>query len=66
MAEKVAYGADFRKDIPTGLEVVQRFRKQVDGKVFVLTGTSDGSIGAEASKVLASGAAPAQLYLLAR
>ncbi|KAF2170554.1 hypothetical protein M409DRAFT_64250 [Zasmidium cellare ATCC 36951] len=65
-AEAVKYGTEFRNDIPTGLDVVEKHSGAVEGINIVLTGTSEGSIGAEAAKALAAKGKPAKMFLLAR
>ena len=49
----------------TGIEVVNTFKDEVEGKTILITGTSDGGMGAETAFSLAH-ANPAQLLLLAR
>ncbi|ETN41161.1 uncharacterized protein HMPREF1541_03096 [Cyphellophora europaea CBS 101466] len=49
----------------TGDEVVKACKDQVVGRTFLITGASDGSIGAEVALCLAH-AAPARILLLAR
>lgn len=48
-----------------GLEVVNAFLGSVEGRTFVITGTSDPSLGSQTALDLASGS-PAALILLAR
>jgi NAD(P)-dependent dehydrogenase (short-subunit alcohol dehydrogenase family) len=49
----------------TGLEIVNDFQKEVEGKTILITGTSDKGLGAETAISLAH-ANPAHLILLAR
>lgn len=49
----------------TGQQVVQQFQNAVQGKTILITGTSEGGLGAETAISLAH-AEPAQLLLLAR
>ncbi|KAK4496915.1 hypothetical protein PRZ48_011364 [Zasmidium cellare] len=65
-AEAVKYGTEFLKDIPTGPEVVERHSGAVKDTNIVISGTSEGSIGAEAAKALAANGRPAKMFLLAR
>lgn len=49
----------------TGEDVIKAYGNQAEGKVIVITGTSDGGLGAETAIALAA-AKPARLILLAR
>jgi NAD(P)-dependent dehydrogenase (short-subunit alcohol dehydrogenase family) len=54
----------FNRDT-AGAQVVEEFGSRATGKTIVITGTTDGSLGAETAIALAH-AAPAQLILLSR
>ena len=66
MSDQVVSGDTYPTHIPTGEEVVRKFRSRVEGQTIVITGVSDGSIGAVAAKAFAAAAEPEQIFLLAR